>query len=351
MINNNRIIENAYNMLQYLYEELRGKRFKNIDITSIETLNDLYGLIISRWCASIAKEGLYKEYVEVIGDEMTSPRGQIDIQESISKQTRLRGTLICNYDELSENIYINHILKGTLQYLLFEEDIDKSVKNDIKKTMQLFNGVEYTDINFVQWKTVKFNNNNMRYKHLIEVCKTLVFENKLEKAKEIDDNKRLFLLFKKQITKYYRLNYTDDIVEVVEKPYTMIENEPHFEVNINKVQKLIVIRNEKMALMCCVRLIDEHIMDDNRLPKKQMSELVKYMRDFKSEYRIKVAGCLIYINTDRRKLNLQPITVNSINSYMVGETTIDIFDQWRFIANKLDDVYKYFVERDKNRRK
>jgi hypothetical protein len=36
---------------------------------------------------------------------------------------------------------------------------------------------------------------------------------------------------------------------------------------------------------------------------------------------------------------------------MVGETTIDIFDQWRFIANKLDDVYKYFVERDKNRRK
>ena len=70
MINNNRTIENAWSMLQYLYDELRTKRFKNIDISNIDTLDNLYALVISMWAASLAKEGLYKEYVTHEDEEM-----------------------------------------------------------------------------------------------------------------------------------------------------------------------------------------------------------------------------------------------------------------------------------------
>ena len=64
MINNNRSIENAWSMLQYLYDELRTKRFNAMDINKAASLDNLYALVISTWCASLAKEGLYKEYVE-----------------------------------------------------------------------------------------------------------------------------------------------------------------------------------------------------------------------------------------------------------------------------------------------
>ena len=46
MINNNRQIENAYNILQYLYDELRAKRLRDFNIYDIETLDDLYTNII-----------------------------------------------------------------------------------------------------------------------------------------------------------------------------------------------------------------------------------------------------------------------------------------------------------------
>lgn len=352
MINNNRTVENTWNMLQYLYDELRNKRFRNFDITGIKTIDDLYAAVIARWCTSIAKEGLYKEYVEVENEELTSPKGQINIQMSMALQTRSRGTLICSYDELSENIYINHVLKGALQYLLYDSEIDKEVKNSVQKAMQLFNGVEYVDINFIHWKDIKFNNNNIRYKNLIEVCKNVVTERKLEKASELDDNKRLYLLFKKQIIKWYKVKYgeTDD-VELFEQPYTMIENEPYFETRMHPSQRLIAIKNERQALLICVRLQDEKLLDDATLGRKQANEMVKYLREYMKTYKIKVSGCLVYVNTDDKKLNLNPITINVIDDFVVGETTVDIHDQWRFISNKLEDTYKYFIQRGKNRKK
>lgn len=351
MVNNSRAIENTWNMLKYLYMELRGKRFKTMDITNLETIDELYASLISRWCASLAKEGLYKEYVEVENEEMTAPRGQVNIQESIQKQSNLRGSLICSYDELSEDIYINHILKGTLQYLIYDGKLREEVKHEVEKSMQLFNGVRYVDIKNVQWKQIKFNNNNMRYKNIIEVCRNLLFERDLVKLGELDDGKRMYIIFKKQIFKWFKLTYTDDTVETFEQSYTMPELEPPFEYKINKTQKLLAIRTEKQALIVCVRLQDELLLEDSSLSRKQINELVKYLREYKKTYKIKVSGCIVYVNIDKRKLNLEPITVNAVNDFMIGETTVDIHDQWKFIANKLEDVYKYFIQREKNKKR
>jgi hypothetical protein len=36
---------------------------------------------------------------------------------------------------------------------------------------------------------------------------------------------------------------------------------------------------------------------------------------------------------------------------MVGETIVDIYDQWRYITNKVDDAYKYFIGKAKNKKR
>lgn len=352
MINNNRIIENTWEMLKFLYDELRGKKFVDFDITNIESINDLYSSIISKWCTNIAKEGLYKEYVVIEDEELTSPKGQINIQQSIVLQTRSRGTLVCSYDELSADVYLNHILKGALQSVIFDSETKPQVKLEAQKTMMLFNGVSFTDLNYVKWKTIKYDNSNIRYKHLIEVIKNFEFEKKMLRQGIIDDNTRTFLLFKKQLYKWFKVKYSseEDIVETFEMPFTL-DTEPQFEYKINKNQKLIAVRTEDKALVMCVRLQTELLLDDATLGRKQMEELVSYLREYAKEYKVKPSGCIIYVNTDKTKLNLQPITINVINDYSVGEQVIDMHDQWRFIANKLDDVYKYFIQRSKNMKK
>lgn len=350
-IKNNRNIENAWNMLQYLYDELRSKRFGAMDISNIETLDNLYALVITTWCASIAKEGLYKEYVTIEEEELTSPRGQIDIQQTILKQSRLRGSLICNYDELSDDIYLNQVLKGTLQYFLYGEDITDDIKVTIQKTMQAFNGVGYVDINYIRWKDMKFNNSTMRYKHLIEVCRNVYNERKMEKSVGLDDGVRMYILFKKQILKYMQQKYGEtDKVEIFEQPYTM-SNEQPFELALNRMQRMVAIKTDNQALILMVRYQDKKMLEDSKISRARLEELVNYLRTYKHDNNVKTAGTIIYVNTDKTKLNLNPITVNNIDDYMVGETIVDIYDQWRYITNKVDDAYKYFIDKAKNKKK
>jgi len=347
MINNSRSIENTWKMLQYLYDELASRKFKTLDITGIQDMDSLYALIISKWCASLATEGLHKEYVEIENEEMTSPRGQINIQETVARQSKLRGSIICSYDELSENITINQILKSTLQYLLTSDKIDKELKNELTKTLQLYNGIDYIDINDVHWKDIKFNNNNIRYKHLIEVCKTLLAEQKLKRNFELDDNKRLFILFKKHLFRWYKIMYgKDDTVLLFEKPF-YYANESPLELSINKSQKIVAICTEKVALLICARLMDEQLLDNSTLVRKHKEVLVEHIRDFKKEHRLNTYGCIIYVNTDKTKINIQHVTVSNFHDFIIGEATIDIHDQWRFTEAKLKEIYKFFIQRFK----
>ena len=347
MINNSRTIENIWNMLKFLYDELRGKKFEDIDISNIANMDNLYAIVICRWCDIIAKEGLYKEYVEVVDVELTSPKGQINVQQSIVMQTRARGTLICSYDELSEDIFINHILKGILQYIAIDGNIDEAVRLEAKKTLMQFNGVSYVDVNYIKWKDIKYNNGNIRYKHLLEIIKNLIYERKLVKDGILDDDKRMYILFKKQIFKWIKLKYAnEDTVDIIEQSFNP-QIDPMFEIKVSKRQRLISIRTDDSALVLCIRLQDENMLKDSTIGKKHLFELVGALREFHKEYKIKPSACMIYVNTDRNKLNLQPITMNNVADFMIGEQTVDIHDYWRFIANKINDCYKYFILRGK----
>lgn len=346
--NSNKDIYSVWGMLQYLYDELRTRRFKDMDISSAETMDELYALVLATWSASVAQEGLYKEYITIEDEEMTSPKGQINIQESIAMQTRSRGTLICSYDELSADNVYNHIVKATLQSMIFNNGLNNKIKTTVKKTMQLYNAVSYIDIDRVRWKDIKYNNSNIRYKHLIEMCKQYLDDVKLKKLGQIDDDKRMYLLFKKQVFKYFKAKYgNEDTVGVIELPYTL-DSEPLFEKIVNKSQRVVVIKTEKMAHLIVVRLNDDLMRQDIQVVKQRLNEIVQYAREYQAEYKLQTSGTLCYVNIDKRRLNLQPITINNVDNFMIGETIIDVHDQWRFITNKLDDIYKHFVERSKN---
>jgi len=345
----NRNVTNAFEMLRYMYPEIKSKRFGAIDLSLCTSLKEMYALVIATWCASIAKEGLYKEYVTREAEEMVSPQGQIDVQQTITQQTQIRGALICNYDELSDNIYLNHILKGTLLYYLYNSDINNSIKTIIQKTLQMFNGVDYVDLMNIKWKDVKYNNNTMRYKHLLEVCKNVVDESKIEKVCEYKENEKLYILFKKQMLKYLMETYgEEDKVARFEQPYTL-DDEPIFETHVFKQQPMTVISTDKTALVIMIRLQDEQAQKDIKAIKRRQEELVQYLREYKKEHKVTVSGAIAYINTDPNKLNLQPMTTVVYDDYNIGEVTIDIYDQWRFITNKINGFYKYYIERDKNR--
>ena len=45
MRSNSRAVENTWEMLKTLYKELKHKKFSTLDITSVQTIDDLYALV------------------------------------------------------------------------------------------------------------------------------------------------------------------------------------------------------------------------------------------------------------------------------------------------------------------
>lgn len=340
-------VVNYYSMLKYLYPEIGNK---TIDIEMCDTIDDVYALVLCKWCGTLAKQGLYKEYVTIENEELTSPRGQINFQETIARQTIKTGKIVCSYDELSENIYLNKIIKGTLQYFSHEETINDNIKTEIMKAMQMFNAVDYTDIKTIAWKNIRYNNSTIRYKHPIELCKTYIDEHKEIKKGNYTDSERLYILFKRQMLKFIKQKFSENrTVEVFDRPYTL-DTEPEFEVKLFKRQMLIAISNDTHSLLYMIRLQDEKALrnEDNILLKRS-HEFVKYMREFKVDHGTVVNGTMIYVNIDNRKLNLQPMNINVYDDYAIGELTVDIYDQWRFIENKLEEPIKFFIQRSERK--
>lgn len=354
----NKLVENTWNMLQYLYDELCGKKFKDFDISEVNTIDELYALVICKWCANIAREGLYKEYVTIEGEELTSPKGQIDIQQSIVMQSRSRGALICNYDEFSSDVYVNHILKSALLDLSTDSNMPEWIKTEIQKTIMMFNGVSAVDLLYIKWKTIKYDNSNIRYKHLIEVIRNYLFEKKMVAQGILDDNTRTYQLFKKQLAKWIRREYGEerpdeegyipDIVETEEFPFTL-KNEELFEYKINKTQKVVIVRTDEVAMMVCVRLQTKQVMEDSVLARKHLEELVTYMREYVAETKIKTSGIILYVNVTNA-LNMQPLVVNVVNDYTVATDVVDLHDDWQYTKFKVNEAYKYFIARSKKKK-
>lgn len=354
----NKLVENTWNMLKYLYDELTGKKFNDFDISNVETVDELYAIVICRWCSNVAREGLYKEYVTIEGEELTSPKGQIDIQQTIVLQTKSRGALICNYDELSADVYVNHILKAALIELSADSTLPKWIKTELQKAIMLFNGVSAIDLTYVKWKTIKYDNSNIRYKHIIEVIRNYLFERKMVAQGILDDNTRTYQLFKKQLAKWIRKEYGEervddedyipDIVETLEEPFTL-DNEPVFEYKINRTQKLVVVRTEEVAMMICVRLQTKQVMEDSMLARKHMEELVGYMREYVADTKLRTSGVILYVNITTA-LNMQPIVVNVVNDYTVATDVVDLHDDWQYTKFKVNEAYKYFIARSKDQK-
>ena len=328
---NNRIIENTYKMLKYLYVEINSKRFCAVEIDKCNNLLELYALVISNWALSIAKEGLYKEYINIEGKEMTSPIGQIDIQENINRQTKIRGSIVCNYDELNEDIYINQVVKSVL-YEINKEDVNEYVRQYIKKTLQRFNGITVRELKYERLGSIKYTNSNIRYKNLINFCRSTLEENRINAS----DEDRGYIVFKKQLIKYIKSMYPDLIINSFQSEI----DDDIIDKRVLKIDNIIVIRDEEKAILISVRLQDKDVKVDAKDIRNKQEYILRLAKQYYNENKLKTTGAIVYANMDIRKINIEPLTTTVYDGFMIIETVVDVFDHWRYIESKIAALVK-----------
>ncbi|TMS41079.1 MAG: 5-methylcytosine-specific restriction system specificity protein McrC [Methanobacterium sp.] len=340
-------IKNIYYMLSYAYTNLKIDDNVKKESESFENIYELLSRVLISGVNNLIKRGFYKEYITK--DEDTSNiRGKINITESIKRQTRIYKRLNCLYDEFSEDVLFNSIIKTTINNLIRIKDLNKKLKSELNKLTLFFDSVLSIDLSKRVFSLILWNRNNQHYKLIINICE-LIF--KLELPDEAKDGKIHFkdfikryekemaILFEKFVFNYYKKEFKDlkvynpEIKWSLDKEY---ENNfkntflPNMYTDIVLETKDLKPNNPKQ-LIIDTKFYSNILSENSSLNSGNLYQIYSYVNN--SPFEGEIRGMLLYAALGE-EINLD---------YKIGERiiyikTLNLNQDWREIDKRLKEI-------------
>ncbi len=325
-------VRNFYYLLAYAFDDEKI-HFEDNEMFGFEKMNniyDLFSIVLYIRLKELLQEGTYNEYVEY-SEDLPYIKGRIDILNTIQTNVlKIKNRVICNYEEYSQNNLINKIIKTTIQFLL-----NCNIMNDnrirLRKLYHVYENIEIiNDPNKIFWEDIKFNNLNIKYKMIINMCKYILNDLIIKKKDEsesfskIDDNQPYHTLFEKFIRNYlkkYFLEYREQPIQLDIKS-ELIKWDVDEKIKVNEKYiptmhtDITISKNNK------VKIIDakfySHILNNKgfngsdtvSINRDNWYQLFSYImnKKWKIEKKgenAKVCGMLLYASTGKEFNNLQ----------------------------------------------
>ncbi|NYB51170.1 MAG: 5-methylcytosine-specific restriction system specificity protein McrC [Methanobacteriaceae archaeon] len=176
------------------------------------------------------KRGFYKEYI-TRDEDIKNIRGKININETIKRQTQIYKKLNCIYDEFSEDVLFNSIIKSTINNLIRIKDLNKKLKGELNKLTLFFDFVASIDLSQRVFSLILWNRNNQHYKLIINICE-LIFN--LELPDESKDGEINFKDFIKRHEKEIATLFENFVFNYYKKEFKYLKvYKPHIEWNLD----------------------------------------------------------------------------------------------------------------------
>ncbi len=301
-------IKNVYYMLSYAYNALNFKDYKNCETEDFENVYDLMAEILYLGIKSLVKKGLLKGYIDK-KEEINTPRGKIDITASIKSNYKVKQKLVCEFDEFSSDIYLNKILKTTLN-LLIKTNIKSDKQKNLKRLLFYFKDVSLLNTKNIDWN-FRYNKNNKHYELLVNICHFTI-DQLLQTQKEgknriqnfIDDDK-MHTLFEMFVCRFYEKEYPKYKVKYQSEFNWVTED---FNGNIPKMHPDIIIEKEKNVLIIDTKFYKSsmaNILGKDKYHSGNLYQIYAYVKN-KQEIvgkDIIVSGMFLYAKTEENGIH------------------------------------------------
>ncbi len=334
-------IQNVYYMLSYAFQTLQEEGYKDVATEEFHNVADLSSSILVKGVSLQIKRGLGREYISQ-QDTLSGIKGKIDISESIKTQSILRKQMVCTYDDLSTNTYMNRIIKTTMLWLL-SADIDKSRKKEIKKLLVFFSDVEELEINTINWSQ-QYNRSNKTYRMLISIC-YLVLKGLLQttssgriRLMDFIDERNMCRLYEKFILEYYRTEYPSIKAEASQIKWILDDDNSSMlpimksDITLSYKNKVLIIDAKYYGHNTQVQY-DRHTIHSSNL-----YQIFTYVKNKEAEMKgmeHEVSGMLLYAKTEEEK---QPDNLYSMSGNKISVKTLDLSGDFSLIEEQLQKI-------------
>jgi 5-methylcytosine-specific restriction enzyme subunit McrC len=162
-------ISNLYYLLCYAWKRLDERDFVDIESTPFQNLPNLLARLLIGGVKRLLRQGFDRDYTSR-REDTRSPRGKIDISDSIKRALLLRNTVVCVVDDLSRDILHNQILRTTLYHLSRTREIDTTLSHELHSLFRQLEGVELIELRAAHFQRIHVHRNNAFYRFLLNVC-------------------------------------------------------------------------------------------------------------------------------------------------------------------------------------
>lgn len=333
-------IKNIYYLLSYAWNKLDvGNKIKLQEDDYSSSLN-LFARVFDNILTIILKRGLDRNYTAV-KDKIRTIKGRIDFNSTIKTLSHLNKKYYCDFDNFSEDILTNRIIKSTIRTLL-NSNINSELKTQIKKKRISFSSIKFIELNNSHFRKVTIDKNNAYYQFIISICK-IIHENSV--FDEVSGNKifreftgtdkQYAALFEAFVLNFYKKHLSNKFKvkgsEIID--WDMEEKDQYFPIMKTDIT-LENIKTKKKTIIDTKFYKDlfTYNYDNPKFHSSNLYQMFSYVKNYNNE-KNEVEGILLYPTT-KKEINNQKI----IGGHKISLRTINLNQNWRNIEFNLLNI-------------
>ena len=341
-------VRNVFYMLAYAFGSLRQGEYRNLATEDFEHVHDLLAAVLALGLGRQLKQGLKREYMEV-REETVSLRGKLDVAGTVAARLSRRRSVVCSYDELSEDNAANRAIKAAGMLLVRHGTVDERRRLALLRDLACLQSVGHVDLRQVRWDSFRWSRMSLGYRTLLSVCQMIaegmLLTNEAGELRiaEFIDDQHLYRLFEKFVLNYYR-----------EEHRWLNAGAPHIPWAIDDGPKelLPTMRSDiTLSLGNRVLIIDtkfyEHTLHVYHGARSVISgnlyQIFTYVKNREALFADaphEVSGMLLYARTNEE---VQPDQSYLMSGNRIEVRTLDLSSEFEDIASALDAIaYRFF---------
>ena len=333
-------IRNLYYIFLYAWTQFSGGALVEAGIDESPDLPNLFAKLLAAGTRRLFRRGLDRGY-KTFTDELIGPRGRLRLDRMVKQSTLLRGTAICDFDELTHDVLLHQVLKATLTSLTRCLDVQKDTRHELRLLVRQFHDVSDIRLSASCFRRIAAARNNREYMFLIRLCE-FVFRSLMPDERGatarfqrvLDDEVRMSAVFEEFLRNFFRLHHTE---------YRVRAEAPEWYVSDATEEDLTLL--PRMVTDITLRRLDQTIIVDAKFYRKALSQspygervrsqhlyqLITYLQHERVRHADRaLSGMLIYPDVGR-SLRLR----YRLLGIPVLVATIDLGQDWQHIEAEL----------------
>lgn len=336
-------IKNIYYMLCYAWNVLEQSDDILVGSKKFDNIYNLFARIYINGTNSLIKRGLNRYYI-LENEAVSTLKGKINIADSIKTQTNRNGRMICQYDNFSENIILNQIVKATINILTKSPQLDLDLKKKLLKLRLYFSEIKDIQFSKALFSSLRYNRNNYHYRMLINISQliyqgliTTEDDDEISFSDFVRDN-QMAKLYEKFALNFFRAHLDERVYSVHAPKIKWNLDEEVSEEDLSLLPEMrtdIVVENRANNTQLIIdtkyyaqTLVSSNWTDIEKVRTGHLFQIFAYVSN--SNFSGEIKGMLLYPTIERE------INANfPIGGKRIGIRTLNLNSEWKDISDRL----------------